>query len=280
MEFYLFQNSAAMARLAALSEKSIFDAREEFESLRTAMAAMGVDEVNMATGAGSEYFRRSVESLHDDEASDARSIHSSHGHDLEPTSLSGTVAKKRKEPSVRHDLDVLRRQRSAFQKQFSSLEASNYVVDATVLVENPLKARGQRFKHVSAELTEYYPGRVKLDTGSEADFVSLGYLLQAGFTEDALQSIPVAQQTQVVGIDGAKYTPKFEVELKWFRQGEALTNTGRFLVVDQAPFDILLSSRRFAKEAARQLVSLPLVRPRKPRGGLSYCLMKAMYCSM
>ena len=132
-------------------------------------------------------------------------------------------------------------------------------------MENPLRTGGERFKHISTEIIEYYPGRVKLDTGSEADFVSLSYLMQAGFTMDALKPIPVAQQAQVEGINGAKYTPKFEVDLKWFRQGKALTNTGRLLVVDQAPFDILLSSRRFSREAARQLVSLSLVRPRKPR---------------
>lgn len=85
---------------------------------------------------------------------------------------------------------------------------------------------------------------------------------------DSPKSIPATQQAQVEGINGAKYTPEFEVELRWFRQGEALTNSGRFLVVDKAPFDILLSSRNFAAEAARQLVSLPLVRPRKPRGRL------------
>ena len=167
---------------------------------------------------------------------------------------------------MRQQNQVIRQRRSAAKQQFASLEASNYIVDATIVIENPLKTGGQRFRHVSAEITQYYPGRVKLDTGSEADFISLAYLLQAGFKMDALKAIPAAQQIQVEGIHGAKYKPEYEVDLKWSRQGEAITNSGRFLVVDQAPFDILLSSRRFAAEAARQLVSLPLVRPRKPRG--------------
>ena len=162
--------------------------------------------------------------------------------------------------------EILERKRKAFREQFTSLEASNYIVNATVLVEDALKSGGQRFKHVPTEIINYYPGRVKLDTGLEADFVSLSYLRQAGFTTDNLMFIPLAQRAEVECINGAKYTPEYEADLKWFRHGEAQTNLGRFLVVDQAPFDILLSSKQFTGEAARRLVSLPLVRPRKPRG--------------
>lgn len=264
-----------MARLAALSERSNVNAQQGFEEIRSRMAVMRSDEASLDTWNLWEGVRQSIDSVRDEELHDARSAHSSHSQDQEPTSTSQPVTTKRKLAVTRAHNQTLQQRRSAIQKQFASLEASNYVVDATVLVENPLKTGGERFKQVSAEIAEYYPGRVKLDTGSEADFVSLNYLLQASFTKDALKSIPAAQQTQVVGIDGAKYTPKFEIDLKWFRQGEALTNAGRFLVVDQAPFDILLSSKQFAPEAARQLISLPLVRPRKPRSRLTSKILNA-----
>lgn len=265
-----------MARLTALSERSNIDALREFEEIRKKMAVMRSDEASLDTESVWESVRQSIDSVQDDNLNNARWAHSSHSQDQEPTSISQPVNTERQLVSMKEHNQTLQQRRSAIQKQFASLEASNYVVDAAVLVENPSKTGGRRFKQVSAEITEYYPGRVKLDTGSEADFVSLDYLLQAGFTQDALKSIPAAQQAQVVGINGAKYTPKFEIDLKWFRQGEALTNVGRFLVIDQAPFDILLSSKKFAPEAARQLVSLPLVRPRKPRSMLPSKILGAL----
>ncbi|KAL8742249.1 MAG: hypothetical protein Q9190_005240 [Brigantiaea leucoxantha] len=261
----LVETGAAMARLTALSEQSHLNTRRDFDDLQGRVAAMYGGNGSPAMGQGWDHFRRSLESFHDDELIDAHSAVSSQSHDPERSATLPSAAINRKTAAVRPHNQDLQRRRSAIREQFASLEASNYVVDATVLVENPLMTAGQRFKHVSAEIMQFYPGRVKLDTGSEADFVSLNYLLQAGFTMDFLKAIPTAQQAEVEGIGGAKYTPKFEVELKWFRQGEASTNRGRFLVVDGAPFDILLSSAQFATEAARHLVSLPLVRPRKKR---------------
>lgn len=162
---------------------------------------------------------------------------------------------------------LLRNRRQPLAEQVMALVKSNYIIDATVLVENSTKPGSQRFNQVPANV-QYYPGRVKLDTGSEADLVSLQYLQDAGLNEDDLTPIPIANQCQVEGIGGTLFTPQFEVELRWFRHGEPRTNKDRFLVVDQAPFDLLLSSRRFAQEA--RLISLPLMRRRKPRGMLSF----------
>ena len=254
-----------MARLTSLSENANMDFKAEFVDLQKMMSAVNREDGGGVVVEDLDNSRHSSGSVNVDELSDAQSTRSSRNQGLQDTSVPLTVSQN-KLAAIGRNSQVIRRRRSAIQKQFASLEASNYIVDATVVVENPLKSGGQRFKHISTEITKYYPSRVKLDTGSEADMVSLAYLLQAGFDMDKLQSIPEAQQAQVVGIDGAKYTPEFEVELTWFRQREACTNKGRFLVVEEAPFDILLSSNQFAVEAARQLVSLPLVRPRKSRG--------------
>ena len=253
-----------MARLAALSEKDNMSAGQDFTD--PTMAVMRDEEAKVSMEEERDSSRASLNSFLDGIPGDGRSERSSYFHDHEYASSSPPSTTKGHTIITRQHSQVVRQRRSAIKQQFDTLEASNYIVDATIVVENPLGTGGQRFRNVPAEITQYYPGRVKLDTGSEADFVSLAYLLQAGFKMDSLKAIPLAQQTQVEGIHGAKYTPKYEVDLKWSRRGEATTNSGRFLVVDQAPFDVLLSSRRFAAEAARQLVSLPLVRPRKPRG--------------
>ena len=127
-----------------------------------------------------------------------------------------------------------------------------------VLVEDSAKSGGQRF--------DYRPARVKIDTGSAADFVRLEYLTSAGINTSHLTPIPEANQVAVEGLNRTIYKPKYQINLAWYRQAEAQMNTTQFLVVDDGPFDLLLSSRRFAEEAERRLFSLPLVRPRKTRG--------------
>ena len=147
-----------------------------------------------------------------------------------------------------------------------TLRVDNPETTATVLLEDPTKDGGQRFKPVPAEIRRYYPARVKVDTGSGADFVSLEYLINAGFNITNLQPIPVAKQVEVEGLNKVVYKPEYRVNLKWYRQGEVQLNDVSFLVVDCGPFYMLLSSRRFAEQAERKLFALPLVRPRKKRG--------------
>lgn len=143
------------------------------------------------------------------------------------------------------------------------VEDSDPETTATVLVEDPTKEGGERFKHVSAAVVPYYPARIKMDTGSTNDFVTLNYLERAGFNVDRLSPIPDEEQVEIEGLNHVMYKPRFKVNLKWYRQGESQMNDIPFFVVDQGPFDLLLSSHRFAVEAERRLFSLPLVRPWK-----------------
>jgi hypothetical protein len=158
-----------------------------------------------------------------------------------------------------------------FRRDLASWEADDYVLNGTVqvegtedtsramiLVEDPTKRGGQRF--------DYHAARIKVDTGSAADFATLEYLTRVGFNMASLNVIPEAEQVEIEGLNKAIYKPKYRANLQWYRQGEAQTNVTPFFVVDHGPFDLLLSSRRFAEEAERRLFSLPLVRPRKTRG--------------
>lgn len=152
------------------------------------------------------------------------------------------------------------------------VEDSNPETAATVLVEDPTKEGGERFRPVPAAVVPYYPARIKMDTGSTDDFVTLDYLTRAGFNIDNLKPIPEDEQDEIEGLNHVMYQPRFKVNLKYYRQGESQTNDIMFFVVDQGPFDLLLSSRRFAEEAERRLYSLPMVRrwrnpwKRKTRG--------------
>lgn len=173
------------------------------------------------------------------------------------------------EGSDPQQMQIVKVVQDLFRRDIASWEADDYVLNGTVQVESPenrammlvedaTKEGGQRFN--------YRPARVKVDTGSAADFVSLEYLKKAGFNIASLKPIPEAEQVNVEGLNRVIYKPKYQANLQWYRQGEMEMNVTPFLVVDHGPFELLLSSRRFAEEAERRLFSLPLVRPRKTRG--------------
>lgn len=173
------------------------------------------------------------------------------------------------EGSDQQQMQIVKAVQDLFRRDIASWGADDYTLNGTVemesgesramtLVEDTTKSGGQRFN--------YHPARVKVDTGSAADFVSLEYLTKAGFDLAILKPIPEGQQTEVEGFNRAIYKPKYQASLRWYRQGEMNMNVTPFLVVENGPFDLLLSSRRFAEEAERRLFSLPIVRPRKTRG--------------
>ncbi|KAL1875248.1 hypothetical protein Daus18300_003319 [Diaporthe australafricana] len=145
------------------------------------------------------------------------------------------------------------------------VENSDPETTATVLVEDPTKEGGDRFRPVPAAVVPYYPARIKMDTGSTDDFVTLNYLTRAGFNIESLKPIPEDEQDEIEGLNRVMYKPRFKVNLKYYRQGESQMNDITFFVVDQGPFDLLLSSRRFAEEAERHLYpySLPMVRRKR-----------------
>ena len=146
---------------------------------------------------------------------------------------------------------------------FKQLGNSNYVVRATVVVQQPSQERGQRFKYISTE-AEHTPALVKLDTGSDVDVVSQEFLAQAGFTADAFIPIPEEAKDSFIGIGGTPYRPESTIELFWFREGEQRIRKTRFYVVLGAPVDMLLGSKQFAQEAAKRVALF--ARPPKSKG--------------
>jgi hypothetical protein len=137
-------------------------------------------------------------------------------------------------------------------RALEQLGSSNYVIKATVVVEQSSQERGQRFKYISTE-AEHTPALVKLDTGSDVDVVSQEFLAQAGFAANAFMPIPEEVKDSFIGIEGTPYRPESTIELFWFREGEQRIRKTRFYVVSGAPVDMLLGSKRFAQEAAKRV---------------------------
>lgn len=161
------------------------------------------------------------------------------------------------EVPANNQLQVVQVVRDLMQQSLASLASDNYVADATVVVvEDPRGEGGQRFN--------YRPARVQLDTGSRVDLVTREYLEDVGFDLSKLQPVPPEEQ-EVEGPNKVIYTVAERAELQWYRRGEGRMNTTPFLVVDSGPFDLLLSSYRFAGEAQRAF-ALSMVRPRMSPG--------------
>jgi hypothetical protein len=201
-----------------------------------------------------------------------RSYGASNGVSADPTSSGDPGSSRDQEQMQIAVQDTFRRNLASWAVDDFVLNGTVCVDDpeapATVVVEDSSKEVGDRFQHVSAAVVPYYPSRIKVDTGSTDNFVTLEYLKKAGFNIKNLRPIPDSEQVEVEGLNQVMYKPKFRVNLKYYRQGEAIMNDKSFLVIDNGPFDLLLSSHHFVAEAERRLFALPLVRPRnkKTRG--------------
>jgi hypothetical protein len=149
-----------------------------------------------------------------------------------------------------------------------SLEADDFFVNGTVqlsdpafekgmvLVEDETRNGGERFR--------YKPARIKIDTGSAADFINREYLKRVRYNLADLLEISEGNREGIEGLNKIIYRPTHKAGVQWYLQGETQVQVASFLVVDSGPFDILLSSRNFVPLISS---ALPLVRaPRKTRG--------------
>ncbi|KAE9372812.1 hypothetical protein N431DRAFT_457498 [Stipitochalara longipes BDJ] len=165
---------------------------------------------------------------------------------LWPPTGEGTL---RDNPSHSRQLSLPRR---AVLNTLLQMGHSNYVVQATVAIETPHSGDGSQFKFVSTEAA-HTPALVKLDTGSDVDIVSQEFLEQAGFSKFLLQPIPPEEAKCFVTICGKQYRPESKIRLFWYMEGEQRFRRNIFYVVNGAPVDLLLSSKRFAREAAKRV---------------------------
>jgi hypothetical protein len=102
-----------------------------------------------AMGEDPDHPRQSMEFEGDGDLNDVHSVRSSPGADQEPSPfVHSTVAEVN--TALVNQVQAIAGRKNEFRQQFASLEASNYIVDATVVVENLQKTRGQRFSHVPA----------------------------------------------------------------------------------------------------------------------------------
>lgn len=100
----------------------------------------------------------------------------------------------------------------------------------------------------------------KLDTASDANLVSYDMLIDEGLQEKLLIPIPVEKRIELHGLEGAKCTPEWEVTLHWYKAKDMKRRKDRFLVIKNAPFEVLFSSDSSFKQLSDRSVLLSLER--------------------
>ncbi|KAI1813469.1 hypothetical protein GGS20DRAFT_478137 [Poronia punctata] len=94
---------------------------------------------------------------------------------------------------------------------------------------------------------EFVPLRNKIDTASDENFISRKVLQKYDMNMNKLVAIPDRRERTLEGIGGS-FTPEQEVTLHWHKLQDRQQREGRFIVLDDPPFDVLIGSKQFANE--------------------------------
>lgn len=98
------------------------------------------------------------------------------------------------------------------------------------------------------ERVRYVHIRAKMDTGCDDNLVTMELVTKAGIKKSTLLDIPEDENIELHGLEGVKCTPLYQVDLKWYQDGDMKMRQQRFYVVQDGPFDMLIGSRRFAQD--------------------------------
>ncbi|KAK0658713.1 hypothetical protein QBC41DRAFT_385020 [Cercophora samala] len=182
--------------------------------------------------------------------------------DSSPLMSGALITKNPNNLALVHQSNHAKLVEQVWRQGFSHLSAEKYNIDAAIriIVDQPqAKHPGQAFK--------YYPARVKLDSASDVDLVSISYLRQAGALEHVtLVDIPEDMQIVIRGVGNGSLIPSHRVILEWCGHGESKIHEGWFDVVDFPDIDILLGTASFEKIAvARVARAWPIIGRRKPK---------------
>lgn len=125
-------------------------------------------------------------------------------------------------------------------RRLGQLANDNFTVDATVLVEKETGEGPLRHNPV--------PLRAKLDTGCDSYLISYERIIEAGINLNLLRPIEKGRQIKLESIGEVVVVPEMEVKLTWYQNRSMKSRDTTFLVVKDAPFDLLLSSEHLIEE--------------------------------
>ncbi|RDL37958.1 uncharacterized protein BP5553_05391 [Venustampulla echinocandica] len=121
---------------------------------------------------------------------------------------------------------------------FAKLIEANFTRDATIIIDKQSGEGPSRFR--------YIPVRAKMDTGCDDNLISHELLTDNGVVETML--VPNDENKEFMSVQGFRFSPEYQIELTWYQDREMKARQSVFHVVKDAPFDILLGSKRMAME--------------------------------
>jgi len=127
-------------------------------------------------------------------------------------------------------------------RQMVELSETGFTRSITLIIDTVDAVRNNDQSSISRYVQKEVKILSKLDTASDANLVSYDMLVQEGLREDLLVSIPADKRVELHGLDGAKCTPEWEVTLRWYKAKDMKRRQDKFLVVKEAPFEVLFSS--------------------------------------
>ena len=142
----------------------------------------------------------------------------------------------------------------------------NFTRNATIVVDNGVGTFPERLQYVHV--------RAKMDTGCNDNLITMELVEKAGIDSSLLNVIPEDQAVDLQGLDSAKCTPLYEIDLTWYQDGDMKMRDSRFYVVKEGPFDMLIGSRRFAQDLGSDGNPSLILAKRRKKKGLSSCTFK------
>jgi hypothetical protein len=141
-----------------------------------------------------------------------------------------------------------RKKQSRFLKDFASLMISDFTRDLVLVIELEGVTGPERFKFVAV--------RNKIDTASDENFISYELLEKHRMDSQKILDIPEEQQRErtLEMLDSFKFVPKKEVKLEWHRLQDKKQRENTFIIVENAPFDVLIGSKQFSSEARQSVL--------------------------
>ena len=141
----------------------------------------------------------------------------------------------------------------------------NFTRNATIVMDSGVGTYPERVRYVHV--------RAKMDTGCDDNLVTMELVEKAGIDRSMLLEIPENETVELRGLEGAKCTPMYETDLRWYQDGDMKMRQHRFYVVEEGPFDMLIGSRRFAQDPGSHDNPALIVSRLKTKKGVSFYIL-------
>src|SRR6478609_5135717 len=131
--------------------------------------------------------------------------------------------------------------RIAFVSEVRELIANDFTRSLVLVVPN------------GADSFRFVTVRNKIDTGSDENFVNAELLQRHEIDPATITTIPeeTREQRTLHMLNDFKFTPTQEIRLSWHKPNDMKQRESDFVIVKDAPFDVLIGSKQWQSEVKK-----------------------------